>query len=120
MPKKLVKFGIIGVGAFLIDFGILIFMTEVLGIHSLISNCISFSVSVIFNYIMSMKFVFESKLENKKVEFLVFLVLSIIGLGINEMILSVKLLDYRFMKVIATGIVMCFNFISRRVVFEGK
>ena len=61
MSKKLInqifKFGIVGGLAFIIDYGILFTLTEFLNIPSLISAAISFTVSVIFNYILSIKWV---------------------------------------------------------------
>ena len=61
--KKLIaqfmKFGIVGVIAFLIDYGLMVALTEFFGVPYLISNTISFTVSVVFNYVASMRYVFE-------------------------------------------------------------
>ena len=57
--KQIMKFGVVGGSAFVIDYGIMIFLTEVFHINYLISSGISFAVSVIFNYVMSVKWVFE-------------------------------------------------------------
>ena len=49
-----------------------------------------FTISVIVNYILSMKFVFARKEDmSRKKEFVLFLILSVIGLGINEVILLI-------------------------------
>ena len=56
--SQLIKFGLVGGIVFLIDYGIMVFLTEVFKIPSLISATISFTVSVIFNYIASVKWVF--------------------------------------------------------------
>lgn len=58
--KQIIKFGIVGGMCFVIDYGLLIFLTEVISINYLISSGISFSVSVIVNYILSLKYVFET------------------------------------------------------------
>ena len=55
--SQLIKFGLVGGIAFLIDYGIMVFLTEVFKIPSLISAAISFTVSVIFNYIANTCFV---------------------------------------------------------------
>ena len=51
--KQIMKFGVVGGSAFVIDYGIMIFLTEVFHINYLISSGISFAVSVIFNYVHS-------------------------------------------------------------------
>ena len=80
--KKLIaqfmKFGIVGVIAFVIDYGVMIFLTEVFGVPYLISTTISFVVSVIFNYFASMRFVFKRKDDmSRRREFIIFIVLSV-------------------------------------------
>ena len=66
--KQIIKFGIVGGLCFVIDYGLLIFLTEVISINYLISSGISFSVSVIVNYILSLKYVFETDKKNNKVK----------------------------------------------------
>lgn len=46
--KQIIKFGIVGGMCFVIDYGLLIFLTEVISINYLISSGISFSVSTGF------------------------------------------------------------------------
>ena len=94
--KQIMKFGVVGGSAFVIDYGIMIFLTEVFHINYLISSGISFAVSVIFNYVMSVKWVFEvEENRDKKQEFALFVVLSIIGLGINQLIMWLAVEKFR-------------------------
>ena len=121
--EQLVKFGIVGVIAFLIDYGVLFVLTEYAGIYYLISGAISFTVSVIFNYLASMKYVFAGKEDmSKKKEFAVFVVLSVIGLGINQILmwLGVDMLHIYYMvtKIFATAFVMVYNFVTRKIFLE--
>lgn len=123
--KQIIKFGIVGGLCFVIDYGLLIFLTEVISINYLISSGISFSASVIVNYILSLKYVFETDKKNNKVkECLIFIVLSIIGLGINQVImwLCVDKLKFFYMiaKIAATIIVMVYNFVTRKLILEKK
>lgn len=125
MSKKLflqiIKFGFVGGTAFLIDAGVLLLLSK-LGINYLISNVISFTISVIYNYVLSMKFVFDVKNNNTTQNFLQFIILSIIGLGLNEFIMKICVdnisINLLFSKIIATGIVMIYNFISRKLLLE--
>lgn len=122
---QIIKFGFVGGTAFVIDAGILFLLTEFLGIHYLISGAISFTVSVIYNYILSIKWVFDAKKDtNKTQELVVFIGLSVIGLLINQLFmwLFVDLLHIYYMlsKIVATAIVMVYNFITRKLFIERK
>lgn len=57
--NQILKFGVVGGIAFVIDYGLMVFLTEVFKVPALISAAISFTVSVIFNYIASVKWVFD-------------------------------------------------------------
>ena len=50
--SQIIKFDVVGGTAFFIDYGIMVILTEFFGINYLISSGISFTVSVIFNYIL--------------------------------------------------------------------
>ena len=124
--EQIMKFGVVGFLCFGIDYGLMILLTEACGISYLLSSGISFSVSVIVNYILSLKFVFDTgKGNNKIVEFLIFIILSVIGLGINQELMWVcvdKLhVHYMLSKIGVTGVVMVYNFVTRKVILEkGK
>lgn len=134
---QLVKFGMVGAFCFVIDFAITMGLTWV-GIHHLIAAFFGFVVSVVANYLLSFKFVFERKEDmNRQKEFAVFVVLSVIGLGINEglIYLSVDILYGRLGwlahaisyelavasgKIFATAVVMVYNFVTRKIFLEKK
>lgn len=120
--KQLFRFGIVGFTAFLIDAGLLYVLTDFLHIHYLISSVISFIVSLIYNYILSIFWVFDVKKKQTYKEVLLFTILSVIGLGINQLVmyLGVDLLNIYYMlcKIISTIIVMIYNFITRKIFIE--
>ncbi|WP_304747759.1 GtrA family protein [Dubosiella newyorkensis] len=123
--KQITKFGIVGVIAFLIDYGLLIFFTEVLGIFYFWSSLISFTVSVLFNYYMTVKWVFLVENGKTKLENLVFFItFSCIGLGINQLIMFIGVqylyVNYMIVKIFATFIVMVFNYLTRKWYFEHE
>lgn len=145
---QIAKFGIVGVISFIVDYVVYrifnaIFVSvgfsEVFAQYYLLSALLGFTVSVVVNYILSFKFVFERKEDiSRKKEFIVFLVLSIIGLGINEVCLylgyDIIYLNWTWLRSImsegfakdvffkfgATGVVMVYNFISRKIFLEKK
>lgn len=120
--KQILKFGVVGGIAFVIDYVLLYILTEFVGIHYLISSIISFTVSVIFNYILSIKWVFDVKKKQGTKEFIIFIILSVIGLLINSLImyLMVDILKIHYMisKLVSTFIVMVYNFITRKIFIE--
>ena len=126
--KKLIaqfmKFGIVGVIAFIIDYGVMIFLTEVFGVPYLISTTISFVVSVIFNYFASMRFVFKRKDDmSRRREFIIFVVLSVCGLAINDVLMWLMVdslfIDYRLSKIVVTVVVAVWNFVTRKIFLEA-
>jgi len=123
--QQIFKFGIVGGLAFLIDYGILILLTDYFKINYLLSSAISFSISVIFNYLMSILWVFEiNENKNKTTVFSVFIILSVVGLVINELFMMFFVdnlsIHYKLSKIITTFLVMVYNFITRKLVLEKK
>lgn len=121
--KQILRFGIVGFTAFLIDYSLLYFLTEVCNIYYLISSVISFTISLIFNYIASIKWIFKARKQTFK-DVIIFAVLSIIGLGINQIIMYVMVelmsIYYMITKIFATAVVMVYNFITRKIFIEQK
>lgn len=122
---QLMRFTIVGGSAFLIDYGVMIFLTELFRMDYLISSGISFTVSVIYNYILSVKWVFDvGKSENKRKEFVLFLFMSIIGLGLNQLLMWLLVekikIYYMIAKIMVTVVVMVYNFITRKLFLEKK
>ena len=120
--NQILKFGLVGGTAFVIDYVLLYFCTEFLHIHYLISSIISFTVSVIFNYILSIKWIFDVKKKQDVKDFVIFIILSVIGLGINSLIMYVMVekfgVYYMLSKIVSTAVVMVYNFITRKIFAE--
>ena len=141
---QLIKFAFVGGTAFLIDFVITMlvsaffrsqhFSTET---AATIGGVFGFTISLIYNYFMSMRFVFERREDlSRKTEFVIFTILSLVGLALNAAILYFgvvicKALLPQFsedqpgivtagVKIVATMIVMIYNFISRKMTLEKK
>lgn len=123
--EQIMKFGVVGVIAFVIDFGVMVFLTEVFAIDPVISATVSFIISVIFNYAASMRYVFSHREGMSRTrEFIIFVVLSAIGLGINDLLIwagtDLASFDYRLVKIFATAVVMVWNFVTRKIFLEGE
>ena len=123
--EQIFKFVIVGGLSFVLDFIIYYVLTKLFGVYYITAGFFSFTISLIFNYLMSMKFVFRSKDSLKKThEFAIFATLSVMGLGLNLLCLFI-MVDYMgiydlFAKVLTAGIVMVFNFVTRKIFLEQK
>lgn len=118
---QIFKFIIVGGIATVIDWVIYYICYHFIGIAPLLANIISFSISVVYNFWASIKYVFNTKGDNKR-NFVIFIVLAVLGLGINELIIFLlhNQLSWNAMlvKIIATAIVMVFNFVTRKKLLE--
>lgn len=119
---QIFKFVVVGGIATLIDWAIYYILFNYFHIFPLISNIISYSISVIYNFIMSVKWVFDTKDKSMKRLLFEFIVLSLIGLIISEFIiwffLEILSFDSIIAKILSTLIVMVINFILRKKVLE--
>lgn len=127
--QQIIKFGAVGFLCFFIEYALLILLKELMGLPVLVANTAAFTVSAIVNYILSIIFVFDTdKNANKGKQFVVFFVLAVGGCIINNIVmkLGTMVLDpfwsrsYIVVKPFATGVVMVYNFITRKIFIEKK
>lgn len=122
---QLFRYVFVGGTAFVVDLFFLYFFSDICGIYYLVSAIFSFIISVMVNYFMSIKWVFnQTNIENKFFEFNMFLLISTIGLVFTEILLyfftDIVGIYYLFSKIISAIIVLFWNFLARRVMFYGK
>lgn len=119
---QILKFGVVGIIAFLIDYSLLYLLTEFMSIHYMLSSIISFTISLVFNYVASIYWVFDVQKKQTYKEIIVFTILSVIGLGINQLVMylmtDIGKIYYMLSKLVATAIVMIWNFITRKIFIE--
>ncbi len=107
--------------AFCIDFFTLFFLTEIFKVNYLISNLVAVSLGVIISYLLCIKWVFNKRRYNRvALEFQIFVLLSIIGLILNESLLwsfvEVFKTHYLVAKIIVTLAIFVVNFFLKKVV----
>ena len=143
---QILRFGVVGIISFIVDFVITMAVSTLLRTSvgmttsqaALVGAFFGFVISVIVNYILSMKYVFERREDlDRKKEFTIFVVLSIIGLGINELIIlfciDLVYANWAWLhnligatlatagaKIVATAVVMVYNFVTRKIFLENK
>ena len=120
MASEIFRYLVSGVIAFVCDFSVLVFATEVLGIHYLLSNIAGYAVGLVVSYTINIKWVFNHRrFDNKQGhEFLYFTLIVFVGLAISEGVLwlGTESIDipYTWSKVISTFFVFLFNFVVKK------
>jgi putative flippase GtrA len=124
--RQFVLYGAVSVTALAVDYGLLIFLTETVGIYYLISASISFSVGMLLVYAASISYIFdERRLSSRSVELTSFAAIGAAGLLLNGLLLwaitTGTPLSYQLAKLPTAGIVFLFNYTARRnLLFTAK
>lgn len=130
------KFGIVGVIAFIIDFGLLNLFVGVFHWHNVLSATLSFLISLVFNYLASMKFVFTHRDDMARwMEIAIFVCGAVVGLFMNDAIIWISTYGmnhdayvsqhFEYMirtnvgKLVATAVVMVWNFVIRKWLLDN-
>lgn len=124
MTRQFTKFALVGFVSLAVDYVSLLVLVELFRIDVLVGTSIAFIASVIVNYLLSMKYVFERRDDlSRKREFTIFAVLSAIGLGLTDLFMFVGVaflsIGYQAMKLISTFMVTWYNYFSRRRFLDG-
>ena len=106
---------------FLIDFLILVLLTEVGGVNYLWSNLAAVSVGIVMSYLLCVRWVFLDRRYNRVVfEFPIFVLISVVGLMLNESLLwaSVEFgkIHYLVAKIIVTAAIFSVNFCVKKII----
>ncbi len=113
---KFIKFGVVGFSGLFVDYGFTFLCKEVLKINKFISNSIGFILAASSNYYLNRIWTFESENPDIAHEFTSFIIISLIGLLINNLILWLILkrfkINFYFAKAFAIAIVIIWNFLA--------
>lgn len=116
---KFIKFGVVGASGMVVHFGVLYLLRDVAHINQYVANTIGFITAATTNYFLNRIWTFRSHEKQVAVEYLKFILVSVIGLGINNgtLWLTGRLLpdwnsDWRFyiLWVFAVGVTTLWNF----------
>lgn len=120
---ELVRFGVTGGVCFLVEFAALTALVELIHMPVLMATALAFLISVIVNYALCVKWVFTGAKGGSGRVRLQFLMTSGMGLGLNELLMwlmNIRLgVQYQLAKVIATLMVMIWNYVTKRLVLRG-
>ena len=115
------RFLLVGGSCFLLEYFLLYTLTEYGGLDPLLSTPIAFTISLIVNYILCVYVVFHVKHQGKR-QMILFIVTSIMGLALNQLVMwfciDILSIWYMFSKVVASGIVMIWNYFTKRYILN--
>lgn len=134
---EIIRFALTGGVCFLVELAVLILLKGKLGIDTLIATPIAFLISVILNYLLCVAWVFRGTKNRGAGAKAGFLITSLIGLGLNELLMLLFRLVlgeetviltlggkdismYVLNKCLATLIVMIWNYFAKRAVLYRK
>ncbi|MBP3820397.1 GtrA family protein [bacterium] len=120
------RYVLVGGSAFVIDLAVMYIFNEFIfnGKFLHLSVFIGYTVGLIYNFLLSCKYVFENgfeKIKNKEIQsFIIFTIIGIIGLFLTELLMHIFVIIlgfyYVFSKIITGAIVMFWNYYARKVI----
>ncbi len=121
MRKEIFKYVVAGGLAFSFDFSVLYFFTEFLDIHYLISNLFGYFAGLSVAYLLNVRWVFNyRRLESTGLEFVIFNLIVIAGLGVSESIMAVLVESFDVhdlhAKIVTGFFVMVFNYTAKKFI----
>jgi putative flippase GtrA len=114
MLLRFLKFGIVGLSGMVIDFSITFLLKEKLKVHRYIASSTGFTIAATSNYFLNRVWTFQSTDPKVLIEYSSFIIISVIGLGINNLFLYLfeKKLPFYVAKLFAIGVTMVWNFFA--------
>lgn len=133
--KEIFKFVLTGGVCFLIEYAALILLKEWLHMPVVAATPVAFLISVVFNYLLCVKWVFSNAREGSRKAQLGFVITSGVGFFLNWALMwaltalfgedavlltifSFRIKTYHINKIIATILVMVWNYLTKRHVLR--
>lgn len=119
---QFMRYIFVGGIATIVDLTILFLLTDYAYIHHLVSTVIAFVAGLATNFFLSKCLVFKANKArvNVVMEFISYAIIGVIGLSITELIMYFFTdnlhLYYMISKVVATVIVLFWNYIARKII----
>lgn len=121
VARQFARYFAVGGVAFIADAGTLYLLTRYAGVYYLVSATIGFLLGLCINYVLSRFWVFDRRtLQSTALEFVIFSVIGIVGLGLNDAIIWFVYeqihVHYLAAKIVSGGAVLIWNFGARKMI----
>jgi putative flippase GtrA len=122
---SIVIYFFVGGFSFLANFFVFIVLVKFLGLHWVAANVAGFVAGTLMNYVLSIRFVFESRIFSRRHhEVFLTTIVSILGVAIETLLIhfgqEILNLTLVLAKVGAAGIVFFWNYWARRYLIFGS
>jgi putative flippase GtrA len=119
LSGEFLRYFLVSAVALAVDWGLMVLLTRVFGLHYLLSATIGFCAGLAVAYLQSVAFVFRRRrLASAGAEFALFCLIGLLGLGLNLFALHAIVawigIGYALAKGPVAGVVFLFNFTLRR------
>ncbi len=113
---KFIKFCTVGGSGVIVDFGFTYLFKEKVKFNKYVANSIGFLIAASSNYALNRIWTFHSENQNITIEYLSFILMSLVGLFINNLTLWLIHDKYKYnfyiSKIAAIGVATLWNFTS--------
>ncbi|MDR1518351.1 MAG: GtrA family protein [Dysgonamonadaceae bacterium] len=113
---KFFKFGVVGFSGMFIDFFFTWLCKEKLKINKFVANSTGFALAATSNYFLNRIWTFRSQNPEIGIEYSLFILISLVGLGLNNLIIYILnkkfKMNFYLAKIFATGVVTIWNFLA--------
>lgn len=113
---KFIKFAAVGLSGLFVDYFFTYIFKEIFRVQKYIANSIGFTIAATSNYVLNRIWTFESHNPEIAFEYSSFLIISIVGLGINNLVIWLILrkfkMNFYLAKFFAICVVTLWNFLA--------
>jgi putative flippase GtrA len=113
---KFLKFAAVGLSGLLVDYAFTYLFKEIFKFQKYVANSIGFTIAASSNYVFNRIWTFESSNPDIVIEYSEFLIISLIGLGLNNLILWLIIsrfkINFYVAKFFAICVVTLWNFLA--------
>ena len=116
MIGKIVRFAVVGLAGAAIDFGFTYLFKEILKVNKFVSNAIGFTMAATFCFFLNKYWTYQSQSPLAWKEYLIFIAVSLVGLGINSLVLYLlnekAKMNFYWGKCFAIAVAAVWNFLA--------
>ena len=111
---KFVKFCVVGASGMIVDFGVTYLLKEIVKINRYVANSVGFILAASSNFLLNRIWTFQSDNPDIATQYFSFIIISIIGLALNNLIIYILhgrlKKNFYISKLLAIFIVTIWNF----------